>query len=185
MIETGALADAVVCAALCAVTVTELDGTDLGAVYMPDEVTVPTVEFPPSAPFTIQLTTVLLVPETAALNCWECPSCRLALAGETVTETPAVGAAVTETNALAEAVDCATLRAVMVMVVDGATVGALYKPDEEIVPVVELPPLFSLTSHLRPLFVVPDTEALNCSDCPTRRLEELGEIETLTGPFLR
>jgi len=123
MIETGALADAVVCAALCAVTVTELDGTDLGAVYMPDEVTVPTVEFPPSAPFTIQFTAVLLVPETAALNCWEYPTCRVALAGETETDT--AGAAVIETAALAEAVDWATLCAVTLIAVDGTDSGAV------------------------------------------------------------
>jgi hypothetical protein len=184
-IETVALSDAVVSAALCAVTVTELDGSDLGAVYMPEEVTVPTVEFPPSAPFTIQFTAVLLVPETAALNCWEFPTCRLALVGETETETSPERAAVTETAALAEALDCATLRAVTVMVPDGATGGALYKPDEEIIPVVELPPIFSLTSHLTALSPVPDTEALNCSDCPTPRVEELGEIETLTDPFVR
>ena len=103
--------------------------------------------------------------------------------GETETEIAPVGAAVTETAALAEALDCATLRAVMVMVPDGATVGALYKPEVEIVPVVELPPIFSLTSHLTPVSLVPDTEALNCSDCPTRRVEELGEIETLTNPL--
>jgi hypothetical protein len=73
----------------------------------------------------------------------------------------------------------------MVMVPDGATVGALYKPDEEIVPVVELPPIFSLTSHLTALSLVPDTEALNCSECPTCKVEELGVIETLTDRFLR
>jgi hypothetical protein len=123
MIETGALADAVVCAALCAVTATELDGTAGGAVYMPDEVTVPTVEFPPGAPFTIQFTAVLLVPETPALNCWECPTVTLALPGETETET--AGAAVIETAALAEAVDWATLCAVTLIAVDGTDTGAV------------------------------------------------------------
>src|SRR5579864_6813053 len=185
MIETGALAEAVVCAALCAVTATELDGTAAGAVYMPDEVTVPTVEFPPSAPFTIQFAAVLLVPETVALNCWECPTGRLTLSGETAIETAAAGTDTTDTEALAAALAFATLCAVIVMVPGSAIVGALYKPDEEIVPAVELPPIFSLTSHLTALSPVPDTEALNCSDCPTPRVEELGEIETLTDPFVR
>jgi len=71
---------------------------------MPDELIVPTEEFPPNPPLTIQFTAVLLVPETEALNCWECPTCRLVLAGETLTDTTA-GAAVMETTALAEAVD--------------------------------------------------------------------------------
>jgi ABC-type transporter Mla MlaB component len=123
MIETVALADAVFCTALCAVTVTGLDGTVAGAVYMPDEVTVPTVELPPDAPFTIQFTAVLLLPETAALNCWDCPTCRLALVGETETDT--AGAAVIETAALAEAVDCATLCAVTLMAVEGTDSGAV------------------------------------------------------------
>jgi hypothetical protein len=58
MMETVALADAVDCAALCAVTLTGLDGTDAGAVYKPDEEIVPTVEFPVTVPFTSQFTAV-------------------------------------------------------------------------------------------------------------------------------
>ncbi len=72
----------------------------------------------------------------------------------------------------------------MVMVPDGSASGAVYIPDEEIVPVVELPPIVPLTSQLRLVLLVPDTDALNCSDCPTCKVEELGEIETLTDPFL-
>src|SRR5579864_4859106 len=184
MIETGALAEAVVCAALCAVTATELDGTAAGAVYRPEEVTVPTVEFPPSAPFTIQFAAVLLVPETVALNCWECPTGRLTLSGEMAIETAPAGTDTTDTEALAAALAFATLCAVIVMLPGRAIVGALYKPDEEIVPVVELPPIFLLTSQLSFLLLVPDTEAWNCSDCPTRKVEELGVIETLTDPFV-
>jgi hypothetical protein len=71
---------------------------------MPDELIVPTEEFPPNPPLTIQFTAVLLVPETEALNCWVCPTWRLVLAGEKLTDTTA-GAAVMETTALAEAVD--------------------------------------------------------------------------------
>jgi len=123
MIETVALPDAVISTALCAVTVTRLDRTVAGAVYIPDEVTVPTVEFPPEAPSTSQFTAVLLVPEIAALNCWECPTVTLALAGETETDT--AGAAVIETAALAEAVDCATLCAVTLTAVEGTDSGAV------------------------------------------------------------
>ena len=67
--ETAALSDAALSAALCAVTLIELEGTEWGAVYKPDEVMVPTAEFPPTAPFTSQFTALLLVPETVALNC--------------------------------------------------------------------------------------------------------------------
>jgi len=141
-------------------------------------------EFPPRTPFTIQFSPLLVVPETVPLNCLDCPTCRLALVGDTDTDTAATGADTTDTEALATAVVFATLCAVTVMVLEGATVGALYKPDEEIVPVVELPPIAPLTSQLRLALLVPDTDALNCSDCPSCKVEELGEIETLTEPFL-
>jgi hypothetical protein len=71
--------------------------------YMPEEETVPKVELPPSVPFTSQLTAVLLVPETVALNACGCPTFKLVLAGETETETE-TGALIV-TVALAEAVD--------------------------------------------------------------------------------
>lgn len=125
MIHTAALPDAVVCAALWAATVTEAEGTEEGAVYMPDELIVPTEEFPPNAPFTIQLTAVLLVPETEALNCWDWPTCRLTFAGDTITDTGAAGAALMETGAVADAVGCATLCAVTVTADDGTEEGAL------------------------------------------------------------
>ena len=63
---------------------------------------VPTVEFPPAVPFTSQLTAVLLVPETPALNCCVCFTCTVALVGEIDTEID--GAAAIEMLALAEAV---------------------------------------------------------------------------------
>jgi hypothetical protein len=89
-----------------------------------------------------------------------------------------------DTEALARAAVFATLCAVIVTVPDGSASGAVYRPDEEIVPVVELPPIVPLTSQLRLVLLVPETDALNCSDCPTCKVEELGEIETLTDPFL-
>jgi len=165
VIDTAALPDAVVCAALWAVTVTEVEGTVAGAVYMPVEVIVPTVELPPTVPFTIQPTAVLLVPETEALNCFDCPTCTLALVGEIDTDTLSGGS--TETTALADADVCTTLCAVMVMVPDGAVIGAVYEPDEEIIPVAEFPPTVPLTSQFTLVLVAPDTEALNCCDCPT------------------
>ena len=70
--------------------------------YRPEEDTVPTVAFPPEEPLTSQVTPVLLVPETEALNCCDCPTCRLSLVGEIETVTGG-GGAVTLTLALAEA----------------------------------------------------------------------------------
>ncbi len=67
---TAALAFFVVSAALVADTVTlEDEGIVAGAVYTPLDVIVPTVLFPPALPFTAQVTDVLLVPETDAVNC--------------------------------------------------------------------------------------------------------------------
>ena len=94
-----------------------------GAVYKPEEVTIPVERFPPGVPLTSQFTAVLLVPETVALNCSDCPVCRLALAGET--ETAIAGAVVRVTAADAAADGCATLCAVTAMAPDGIDWGAL------------------------------------------------------------
>ena len=67
------------------------------------------------------------------------------------------------------------------MVLAGADAGAVYKPDEETIPTVEFPPEKPLTSQLTEVFVVPETEALNCCDCPTCKRSLVGEIETVTG----
>ena len=94
-------------------------------------------------------------------------TCRLTLAGETVTDTAVDGGGgeeeeeEIETSALAKALDCAMLCAVTVMALDGAVVGALYKPDEEIVPALEFPPIVPFTSQRRLVFFVPDTDARN------------------------
>ena len=85
---------------------------------------VPTVELPPTMPLTSQLTAVLVVPVTVALNWRVWVACRVALVGEMETDTEG-GRAVTETIALAVVVGCATLCAVTVTAVDGAVAGAV------------------------------------------------------------
>jgi hypothetical protein len=50
---------------------------------------VPTVEFPPAIPFTIQFTAVLDVPVTLALNCWLLPDSTIAAVGLIETDTGA------------------------------------------------------------------------------------------------
>ena len=84
----------------------------------------PTAELPPTVPFTSQLTVVLLVPETVALNGCDCAVRTVALVGEMETDTGG-GGAVTETVALAVAVGCAALCAVTVTAVDSAVAGAV------------------------------------------------------------
>src|SRR5271163_5007567 len=46
---------------------------------------VPTVELPPVTPLTCQVTAVLVVLVTEAVNCWVPPSCTFAVAGDTAT----------------------------------------------------------------------------------------------------
>jgi len=49
------------------------------------------VEFPPRPPLTNQFTAVLVVPEIVAVNCFDWPTCTLALVGEIETETEVAG----------------------------------------------------------------------------------------------
>ena len=63
----------------------------------------PAVRLPPAAPFTSQVTELLVVPVTVALNCCVCPTSRLVLVGEMVRETPlGEGGGTTLTWALAD-----------------------------------------------------------------------------------
>lgn len=68
------------------VTVFEL-GTAFGAVYMPDELMVPTAALPPVTPLTCHVTEAFDDPETVALKDCVDPARTMALAGETVTVT--------------------------------------------------------------------------------------------------
>jgi hypothetical protein len=60
-------------------------GNTCGAVKSPAVEIVPTAAFPPVIPFTFQLTDLLAVLLTVAVNCWVFPSSGLALCGATVT----------------------------------------------------------------------------------------------------
>jgi hypothetical protein len=122
--ETVALAVAVGCTALCAVTLTPLGGTAAGAAYKPELEIVPAEEFPPAMPFTSQLTAVFVTPDTVALNCCDWPTCRLELVGEMDTDI-AGGGAVIDTVALAATVGCAASCAVTMTVVELAAAGAV------------------------------------------------------------
>jgi hypothetical protein len=61
-----------------------------GAVYSPLEEMIPTVELPPATPPAFQVIAVFELPETVAVNCCVCPSCKSAVGGETETATSEV-----------------------------------------------------------------------------------------------
>src|SRR5947207_1502204 len=60
-------------------------GTENGAVYKPAAEIVPTVEFPPGMPFTLQFPAVFDEPVTVAVNCRVADAATAALAGSTLT----------------------------------------------------------------------------------------------------
>src|SRR5262252_3374842 len=177
LMVTGALPVAEVCATLCAVTITPPEGTAAGAVYIPAEEMVPTVGFPPAAPFTSHVTELFVVPETVALNGCDWPTCSVALVGNMDTEIDG-GAGLMVTGALPVAEVCATLCAVTITPPEGTAAGAVYIPAEEMVPTVGFPPAAPFTSHVTELFVVPETVALNGCDWPTCSVALVGNMDT-------
>src|SRR5207245_7664021 len=60
-------------------------GTWAGAVYKPEEEIVPTVAVPPATPFTSQVTFLLPVLVTVAVNCWVWETERETAGGSTET----------------------------------------------------------------------------------------------------
>jgi hypothetical protein len=88
----------------------------------------------------------------------------MALVGEMETDTVA---GITATMALLEAVDWAALCAVTVTELGGTAAGAVYIPDEEIVPKVVFPPVVPFTNQFTVVLLVPEIVALNGWDCPT------------------
>jgi hypothetical protein len=132
-----------------------------GAVYRPLLETVP--------PLADQLTAVLVLPVTVAVNCCEAPTCRETELGAIDTTTGA--AEVTVTVATADLLLSATLVAVTVNV--PAVPGAVYSPLEETVP----PLAVQLTAVLAPFAI---TVAVNGWEWPTCRVAESGAIVTAT-----
>src|SRR5215813_3637858 len=83
--------------------------------------------------------------------------------------------------ALADALGWAALCAVTTTAVVGIVLGAVYRPPAEIVPTVDVPPKFPLTSQFIELLLVPETVAENCCALPSCRLVLVGVTETETG----
>jgi hypothetical protein len=122
---------------------------------------VPTVALPPVTLFTCQVAAVFEVFVTAAENCCVRPATTVAVLGLTVTAT--AGGAVTVTVAALAFVASACEVAVTVTVSPvGTFAGAVYMPDEFIVPTLPALAEALLTCHVTAVFVVPETVAVNC-----------------------
>src|SRR2546423_886466 len=182
---TCAEADFVGSACDTAVTATVAGfGTTAGAVYRPELDIVPTVALPPLTPLTCQVTAVLLVFCTVAVNCCVPPAPTVADTGEIVTRTTAVGVMVT--CAEADFVGSACDTAVTVTVAGfGTTAGAVYRPELDIVPTVALPPVTPLTCQVTAVLLVFSTVAVNCCVPPAPTVADTGEIVTRTGMGVR
>jgi len=154
-------------------------GIVAGAMYKPAVVIVPTLESLPGVWFTCQVTAVLLVPVTVAINCRLEPTPIVNEVGETVIETFDVR--VTEAEAVL--VLSASATAVTVIEEAGTVPGAMYKPAGVMVPTLESPPGVWFTSQVTAALFVPVTVAINCRLEPTPIVNEVGEtvIETFEG----
>ena len=83
--------------------------------------------------------------------------------------------------ALADALGWAALCAVTTTAIVGMVLGAVYRPPAEILPTVDVPPKFPLTSQFTAVLLVPETVAENCCDSPSWRLVLVGVTDTDTG----
>jgi hypothetical protein len=134
----------------------------------------PTVAFPPAAPFTDQVTVVALSPVTVAVNCWTCPAPTNAVCGEIVTAAAAAG--LTVTVAVADFVMSVLLVAITDAVIAFVTLGAVYLPVASTVPGLAL---LLLTVQVTPAFdesfvIV----AVNCAVPPDVTVAVAGETVT-------
>ena len=145
-------------------------------------VTVPTVELPPTTLSTDHVTAVLVAPWIEAVNCcvpvlskWIDPAVEPGMLTDSVI--------LMVTLAEADLVLSAWLVAVMMTVCGlGTKAGAVYRPDADIVPTVELPPVttgiaLAPTPHVTAVFVVLVTVALNWYVCPT--VNDEGEVPSV------
>ena len=142
---------------------------------MPCELIVPTVEFPPGTPFTLQLyLPEFCVRASCTTNCVLCIVPMVVLAG-VIVRLPELS----ETLAWADFVGSAALVAVTVMPAAGCA-GAVYKPEVEIVPTLELPPTAPFTLQVTLVFGEPLTDALNCWVWDGASVLLVGEMVTET-----
>lgn len=132
----------------------------------------PVLALPPTTPSTDQVTEESGAPCSVALNCWVPATARSADEGDNVN---ACNDTVTAAFALAEV--SATL--VAVMVCEPALEGAVYRPLELMVPVLEFPPLTPSIDHVTDVFADPVTVAVNWVVAPAAIFAEVGLRETV------
>jgi len=75
-------------------------------------------------------------------------------------------------------------RAVTVTAPVGTVAGAVYRPEEFIVPTTELPPITPFTSQVTVVSVAFTTAAVNCWVAPTSTETGFGLTVTVIGPTL-
>jgi len=139
---------------------------------------VPTVVFPAVMPFTCQVTEVLLLLSTVAVNFCVLPAAKEAEGGEIVTLT---GETVRVTLADADLVVSALEIAFTVITRSLETLaGATYSPEVEMVPLLEFPPVVPLTCQVTAVLEVFSTVAVNCWVPAAGSDVVVGETETLT-----
>jgi hypothetical protein len=131
-------------------------------------------------PDTDQVTAVLPVLVTVAVNCWAPEILIDAEVGDTVT--PIGGGVLIVTVATADFVTSACEVAVTVTVLGaGAVEGAVYSPAGETVPHAAPEHPVPLTDHVTALIGVPVTVAVNCCVAFTFTVDDVGDTETATG----
>jgi len=150
--------------ALFAVTVAAVVVDTAGAVHRPLLEMLPAVAD--------HTTAVLLVPLTAAANCWLAPEGTVALVGFTLTVILVLVAGLMVTMAEAVDVGNAALVAFIVAEIVEVVVPAVNRPVLEIVPPV--------ADHTTEVLVVPLTEAVNCCVPPELKVAVPGDTWTLT-----
>jgi hypothetical protein len=155
-------AEALLVESACDVAVTAIAdgvGTVAGAVYNPLLSTVPHAEPAQPAPDTLQLTALLVVPVTVAVNCLVSPANTCALVGEILTTTGVTTVTVAVPNLEGSASEVAVTIIVGGL---GTALGAVYRPAPVMVPQAE--PVQSAPARLQvtAVLLVPETVAVNC-----------------------
>ena len=130
---------------------------------------------PPVTPSTCQVTAVLLVFWTVAVNCCWPPTLTDGKSGDMVTVIAGRIVTVVEADLVESAWDTAVTVTVAGV---GTLAGAVYIPEVEIVPVVELPPVTPSTCQVTAVLLVFWTVAVNCCWPPTFTLGDCGEMLT-------
>ena len=131
-----------------------------GAVYRPELEMVPIALGPPLLKSVkVQVTPMLLVFCSVAVNCCVPPKVTTGETGETEIATGGMMVTVAEADFVGSATEMAVTVTGLAL---GSCVGGEYSPPEVIIPLAELPPAIPFTSQVTAKFVVFVTVARNC-----------------------